>query len=136
MADLVAPTSVPRKLSSAATYRRHQRKIAKDIEHQQKSADPIIPYTSFSRIVHEIVADCGQYCVRSEAIRALQEAAESRMTDMFVDANKLAGYNGRETVSRADLEYVTPAAEWSAVDDVAMAAESEHQLPLPDLSST
>lgn len=107
-------TSAPRTLSSAAMHRRHQKKIRKAIERQQQSANTIIPYTSFSRLVHEIVGDVGDYCVRSEAIKALQEATEDRMTDIFKDANKLATYNGRETVNSNDLKFVTPDDEWAA----------------------
>ena len=129
MEHIPTPTSAPRKLSAAATYRKHRKKIAKSIDAQQRSPNPVIPYTSFSRIVHELVAESGEYCVRSEAIRALQEAAEDRMTDMFHDANALAGYNGRETVSRADLEFVTPADEWRcASQDISTEEDSAPQL--------
>lgn len=135
MSTEAAPTSATRRVSAAAMHRKHQRKIQKDIEHQQQSPHHIIPFTSFSRLVHEIVAKSGNYCVRSEAIHALQEAAEDRMTEMFTDANKLALYNGRETVSTADLCYVTPSDEWEnatmAMSDISTEASSEH--PLPEL---
>ena len=129
MATQAPPTSATRKLSAAAIHRKHQRKIQRDIEQQQKSPDPIIPFTSFSRLVHEIVADCGDYCVRSEAIRALQEAAEDRMTDMFSHANNLALYNGRETVSTADLCYVTPKDEWNNIAMPDISTEASSALP-------
>lgn len=123
------PTSAPRTLSSAAAHRKHQKKIAKMISAQQRSEHTIIPYTSFSRVVHELVAECGDYCVRSDAIRALQEAAEDRMTDMFFDANKLATYTGRETVNCADLAFVTPADEWGAPR---AETSTEDSMPLPE----
>lgn len=134
-----APTSAPsapRTLSSAAAHRKHQRKLQRLIRQQQQSGETIIPYTSFSRIVHELVAEAGDYCVRSEAVRALQEAAEDRMTDMFFDANKLATYSGRETVNAADLKFVTPTDEWSAChehdEDAAMSDSFVLPPPEPD----
>jgi len=106
-----APTSVPRKPSPAALKRRHERylkNINKEIEQLQNSAKPIIPYTSFSRVVHEELNKHGDYSIRAEAVRALQEAAEGRVTEMFQDANNLARYNGRETVSGRDMQFISP----------------------------
>ena len=102
------PTSAPRKMSAAAAQRRHERNIRRDIEHAQQSGRAVIPYTSFSRVVHEVLADQGDFCIRTDAVRALQAAAEDRLTDMFVSANNLAMYNGRETVSGRDLRFTLP----------------------------
>lgn len=123
--------SAPRTLSSAAAHRKQQRKVDRLIQRQQQSAHTIIPYTSFNRLVHELVAETGEYCVRGDAVRALQEAAEDRVTDMFFDANKLAQYNGRDTVTSADLQFVMPADEWAASHPEPSTSES-FVLPLPE----
>ena len=105
------PISAPRKLSAADLRRRHDRynrNIQKEIVALQTSSKPIIPYTSFSRVVHEELDKLGEYSIRSEAVRALQEAAEGRVTEMFQDANSLARYSGRETVSGQDMQFICP----------------------------
>jgi histone H3/H4 len=98
-----------KKLSAAAQHRKHQRNITRDIDKMQRSTEPFIPLTSFSRLVHEIVGEQGDFCVRSDAVRALQTAAEDHVTTMFANANRIARYTGRETVSSEDLKFVTPA---------------------------
>jgi len=104
------PTSAPRKMSSSALQRRHERNVQKDIQRMQASGKPVIPYTSFSRVVHEVLEDLGEYCIRADAVLALQTATEEHLTDMFVDANNLALYSGRETVSSRDLKFTLPSA--------------------------
>jgi histone H3/H4 len=123
------PISASRKLSAAAQHRRYQRNIRKDIEAMQRSTRCFIPYTSFSRVVHEILADEGEYCIRSDAVHALQTAAEDHLTTMFSDANKLARYSGRETVSGDDLRFIVPPDVWPTAE--ADAIPEETALPLP-----
>ena len=131
MADDLQPTSAPAKTS--ASYRRHQRNIAKDIATQQRAVGGIIPYTSFSRLVHEIVSESGDYCVRADAVRALQEATEGRITDMFFDANRLANYTGRETVCTTDLHFVVPHDEWTCPAPTAIGDSTGCPPSEPDL---
>jgi histone H3/H4 len=123
-----------KKLSAAAQHRKHQRNIGRDIDRMQRRTEPFIPLTSFSRLVHEIVGEQGDFCVRSDAVRALQTAAEDYVTTMFASANRIAQYTGRETVSSEDLKFVTPERcmeedELSLDGDGALAL----QLPVPDL---
>jgi len=126
------PMSAPRKkLSAAAQHRRHQRNIRRDIARMQRCTDPFIPLTSFGRLVHEIVGAQGDYCVRAEAVRALQSAAEEHVTKMFADANRLAQYTGRETVSSEDLRFVTPAHDWEDCDQLS-GGDGELALQLPE----
>jgi len=120
-------TSANRKLSSAAMHRRYQRNIRKDIAAMQSSTKPFIPYTSFSRVVHEILAESGDYCIRSDAVMALQTAAEDHLTGIFSDANNLAHYSGRETVSGDDLRFIVPPDEWNSAAPI----PEESELPLP-----
>ena len=128
------PTSAPRKkFSAAAQHRSHQRNIQRDISNMQKSTEPFIPLTSFNRLVHEIVGEQGDYCVRGEAVRALQAAAEDHITTMFKNANRLAQYTGRETVSSEDLQFITPTLNWPECNVLADGDEGlALQLPEPD----
>ena len=96
----------------------------------QKSTDCFIPYTSFSRVVHEILADQGDFCIRSDAVHALQTAAEDRLTGMFQQANRLAQYGGRETVLREDIKFVFPPDECLPL--VASCEDSAFPLPEQD----
>ena len=100
-----APTSVKK---TTASYRRHQKNIMKDIAKQQSRATNILPHTSFSRLVHEIVNDVtdGDYYVRQDAVKALQAVAEDHVSHLFQQTNRLARYSGRETVGVADMQLV------------------------------
>lgn len=103
------PTSAARKLSAAAKQRRHNRQVNKDILRIQASGKPVIPFTSFRRVVHEVLADHGgDYCIRTNAVKALQIASEERLTELFSNARNLALFNGRETVSSRDLQFTLP----------------------------
>lgn len=107
------PTSVPynfMKSTHKRSLKRRNRKIKQEIISLQKSGDTIIPHASFSRVVHEALEQHGEYSIRSEAMRALQCAAEEHVTEMFQNANNIARFTGRETVSRKDLIFVAPEA--------------------------
>ena len=110
MADSNAVTSVKKSTSS---YRRHQRNIAKDIQRQQARASPILPRTSFSRLVHEIVGEIGDgdYYVRQDAVKALQSVSEDYISDIFRETNRLATYSGRETITAGDMRFVCHSAD-------------------------
>jgi len=113
MSALVDTTSAKKRTgTSAASWRRHQRNIDKDIKVQQDKTGGIIPYTSFNRLVHEVVQQQGDYCVRHGAVEALQEAAEDVISNMFASANNLAQYGGRETVGVTDIRFVTDPSSW------------------------
>lgn len=99
-------TSARQRSILARSNRRRQRKLELNIRRQQQSTDNIIPTVSFSRVVREILADMGEYSVRSKAMKALQCAAEEHMTDVFMEACRLAAYQKRDTVQISDLKYV------------------------------
>lgn len=106
-----ASISVPPRLTKAALKRRAARrdkKLNAEIRHLQQAEGNIIPFTSFSRIVHEELRNFGDYSIRSDAVAALQTAAEDHITDMFTEANNVALYSGRETVSGRDFRFVAP----------------------------
>ena len=83
--------------------------MLREIARQQGRTSSILPYTSFNRIVHEVVQDVateGDFYVRQDAVRALQVAAEEHITDLFREGNRVANYGGRETVNVNDLRFV------------------------------
>ena len=99
------------KRSIAARQRRHDkhnRNVQREINKLQRSEDNIIPKTSFARIVHEVLDSHGDYSIRGEAMRALQCATEACVTDMFQEANNVALYSGRETVTDRDIQFTGP----------------------------
>ena len=89
---------------------RSSRKIESDIRKQQQSTKNVIPHTSFQRLVAEIIQDSrlpgDNFCVREEAVSALQCEAETFLTQVFNEARGLAEYNNRDTVTRKDLRFV------------------------------
>ena len=128
MADAHGVTSVN---NSTASYKRHQRNIAKDIQRQQSRSSLILPRTSFSRLVHEIVAqmDDGDYYVRQDAVKALQSVSEDYISDLFKETNRLAAYNGRETITASDMQFVNGGSSM----EHASAEEPEHLQNVPSL---
>ena len=59
-------------------------------------------------MVHEIVSeiDDGDYYVRQDAVKALQSVSEDYISDLFKETNRLAAYNGRETITASDMKFV------------------------------
>ena len=88
---------------------RSTRKIESDIRKQQQCTKNVIPHTSFQRLVAEIIQDNSAntdgFCVREEAVNALQCEAESFLTQVFTRARDLAHYNNRDTVTREDIKF-------------------------------
>tara|TARA_Y100000356_G_scaffold133662_1_gene141163 strand:+ start:344 stop:757 length:414 start_codon:yes stop_codon:yes gene_type:complete len=134
--------SAPPQLSKAALRRRAQRRnkqILAEIKKLQASSARIIPRTSFARIVSEVLEGEGEYHIRSDAITALQVAAEDHVTRVFGEANNIAMYAGRETVSDRDFAFVSPcapcavASSFELEDDDADEEDSEHLPSVPDL---
>ena len=106
-------TSVPDNFMNSTHKRslaRRNKKIKAEIMALQRSSENIIPHASFSRVVHEALEQHGEFSIRSDAMRALQYAAEEHVTEMFQKANKVAAFTGRETVSSKDLIFVAPEA--------------------------
>lgn len=104
-------TSARKRRTGANRMLRRQRQLQREIEKLQRSGNNVVPFVSFSRVVREILEDYGPKNMRNDAMRALQCAAENRMTEMFSEALRLAAYHRRDTVTHADLQFVTPAGE-------------------------
>lgn len=113
--------------TSTKKNRKHQRNINREIRQQQSRTDLILPHTSFSRLVHEVIGEfANDMYVRQDAVSALQTAAEDHLTDLFSESNRLAHYNGRETVHLNDMQFVNkkPLTQ-GALDDTEMEEETE-----------
>lgn len=95
-------------------------KIAADIRKQQESTKTVIPHTSFQRLVAEIIQNASSeddnFCVREEAVNALQCEAESFLTQLFSEAKQLAEYNKRDTVTQSDIKFVLNLRNFSLPD--------------------
>ena len=104
-------TSARKRQLNTSRMLRRQRQVQREIDKLQRSDKNVVPYVSFSRVVREILEQYGPKNKRSDAMRALQCAAEGRMTEMFSDALRLATYHKRDTVIHTDIQFVIPAEE-------------------------
>ena len=109
------------------------RKLEQSIRMQQKNTSFIIPHISFGRVVREALADLGDYSIRSQAMAALQCAAEEHLTDVFFDAGRLAAYQKRDTVLPSDFRFFTEKRQYEedAVEPTVFVADSEGDTSLP-----
>ncbi|KAJ8925092.1 hypothetical protein NQ315_001264 [Exocentrus adspersus] len=120
---MVKRKATPRKSSSPKKRRRqpvHLYKIGnKDfhvyastlraIRKLQTSTKLCIPRLPFCRLIKEILMDVGggnDRRIQVEALRALQEAAEMYLTQLFEDANKCAMHAKRVTLVPKDVRLV------------------------------
>lgn len=132
MADSSAPTStIKPRMGKPLSHRRHQRNIARDIKKQQARTTCILPQTSFRRLVHEIMSDVSEqdFYVRQDAIKALQNVSEDFLSDLFRESNRLAAYNGRETVSVSDMRFINGTDHVTAMEE----EEPAHPASVPVL---
>ena len=76
----------------------------REIKRYQKSTDLLIPRAPFQRVVREICHGFDHDLrFQSQALVALQEAAEGYLTGVFEDANLCALHAKRVTLQRSDL---------------------------------
>mgnify|MGYP001195185223 CR=1 FL=1 len=76
----------------------------REIKKEQKSTSTIIPTAPFQRLVQEISQDYKtDLRIKSEAYKALQDAAEAHLIDLFSRSNKCAIHENRETIQTKDL---------------------------------
>jgi len=75
-----------------------------EIRALQKSVDTLIPKRPFGYLVREIVLNYGGGIrFRTEALLALQEAAEAYLVEIFKDTNFITCFNNRQTITQADM---------------------------------
>ncbi len=79
----------------------------RDIRKYQKSTRLLLPKLPFQRLVREIAQDlCPTLRFRTEALAAIQEAAEAYITSIFEDALLCAIHAKRITVQPVDMKLV------------------------------
>ncbi len=78
----------------------------REIRRYQKSADLLIRKLPFQRLVREISSDFGHSdkCFQSNALLALQEAAEAYLVGLFEDTNLAAIHAKRVTIMPKDIQ--------------------------------
>ena len=94
--------------SNSKPYRYRPGTVAlKEIRRYQKSTELLIRKLPFQRLVREIAIDCApnniEYRFQSQAILALQEAAEAYLVGLFEDTNLLAIHARRMTIQPKDI---------------------------------
>ena len=58
----------------------------------------------FSRLVREIALSLGSFRWQTTAVKALQEASEAYLTQLFEDTNLVALHSKRVTIQPKDLQ--------------------------------
>ena len=84
---------------------RKQKRAAKEVQALREQATCILPSTTFKRIVTQEALNITDKRLRwnADAVRALQVAAESELTNIFTGAAMVAGLANRDTVTVDDM---------------------------------
>ena len=78
-----------------------------EIRKYQKSVNHLIPRLAFQRLVKQLTAKISEEIrFKTDALLALQEAAESYLVGIFQDTNLCAIHGKRVTVMQKDLHLV------------------------------
>lgn len=112
--QLASKASRPHHRSIAATQRRGVRtrpverglKALDEIRTYQKTTELLIPKIPFKRVVQEVLQGVkgDDYRCASDAVNAIQEAAEQMLAKVFEDANLCAIHAGRVTIMPKDVK--------------------------------
>ena len=99
------PASEPERKKTRPYRLRPGTKALREVRKLQKTTHMVIPRIPFERIVREVLQDfSGNKRLSSGSIQALQEAAETYLTEMLREGNNYAIHAKRTTVSIADLQ--------------------------------
>ena len=84
---------------------RRERRNQKEVTALQEQDTPILPATTFKRIVTQEATNHSSQRLRfnADAVKALQSAAESELTTIFTGAAIVAGIAKRDTVTVEDM---------------------------------
>jgi len=84
---------------------RKERRAHKEVEALREQTTPILPRTTFKRIVTQEAAQHSSQRLRfnANAVKALQSAAESELTNIFTGAAIVASIAKRDTVTIEDM---------------------------------
>ncbi|RWS08038.1 histones H3 and H4-like protein [Dinothrombium tinctorium] len=95
------------KEEAVKTKRRFRRGTValRDIRRFQKTTKLLVPALPFQRLVREITADIKveNLKYRTDALKALQEAAEAYLVNLFENSNLLAIHGHRVTIMPKDM---------------------------------
>jgi len=84
---------------------RKQRRFKKEVAELQSRSHTILPQTTFLRLVREIGAKSNEHLRwNTDAVKALQYAAEEELTQVFCGAGILAQVAKRDTVQKQDIQ--------------------------------
>ncbi|KAI4723680.1 histone-fold-containing protein [Aureobasidium sp. EXF-10727] len=106
-------TKAPRRSSTGAVKQSRRYKpgtvALREIRKYQRSTDLLILKLPFARLVREVCismapAGSGIYRWQSQAIMALQEAAEAFLVHLFEDTNLCAIHAKRVTIMQKDIQ--------------------------------
>ena len=91
-------------------------KAMQEVMHYQKTTELLIQKVSFQRVVRELCAKMMKSHIRfeSQALLALQEAAESYLVGLFEDANLCTAHAKRITVRPQDIQLSRRIRSWLA----------------------
>lgn len=100
-ATIVKKTTKP----AAPKMTRKERRAKREVDALQEQATPILPATTFKRIVTQEARNVSESALRfnADAVTALQVAAEQELTDIFTGAAFCAGLAKRDTVTVEDM---------------------------------
>jgi len=84
---------------------RKERRNQKEVTSLQEQEKPILPATTFKRIIVQEAANHSSQRLRfnADAVKALQIAAESEITNIFTGSAVIAGIAKRDTVTIQDM---------------------------------
>tara|TARA_B110000285_G_scaffold204270_1_gene241077 strand:+ start:2026 stop:2424 length:399 start_codon:yes stop_codon:yes gene_type:complete len=102
----MSTASITKKITIKATkMTRRQRKNKKEVTALQEREAPILPATTFKRIVTQEAANHSSERLRfnADAVKALQVAAESEITNIFMGSAIIANIAKRDTVTVEDM---------------------------------
>ena len=91
--------------STAPKMTRKERRAKREVDALQEQATPILPATTFKRIVTQEARNVSTDALRfnADAVKALQAAAEEELTNIFTGAAFCAGMAKRDTVTVEDM---------------------------------
>ncbi len=84
---------------------RKERRAQKEVTALREKTTPILPATTFKRIVTQEAAKCSTERLRfnADAVKAIQVAAEAELTNIFTGAAMVANIAKRDTVTVEDM---------------------------------
>lgn len=104
-ASVSSTTTLNKPAIKAPKMTRKEKRQQREVESLQERSTPILPATTFKRIVTQEADKCSNQRLRfnADAILALQAAAEQELTKVFTGAAFCAQLGKRDTVTVEDM---------------------------------